>query len=197
MTSFTDDNVAVDDATESTSKLTLQDDNSAQPSSKQSTPLRQPAPPVHQRNTSADSSQNDGKSKNSGTLSNGFGGDVEVAKSEVSSQASSQQSRSKSSQTTSGGADGTRRTTKVYYHIDDETTPYCTEVPVPADRITLGDFKRVLNRSNFKFYCKAIDQEVGGEVKAEIRDDSQLLHKSSNGARTSAIFILSISKLIS
>lgn len=33
--------------------------------------------------------------------------------------------------------------------------PYCTEVQVPPEKITLGDFKRVLNRSNFKFYCKA------------------------------------------
>jgi hypothetical protein len=44
-----------------------------------------------------------------------------------------------------------------------------------------ADFKRVLNRTNFKFYCKAIDPEVGGEVKAEIRDDAQPLSRSSNG----------------
>uniref|UniRef100_A0A1I8BIZ6 PDZ domain-containing protein n=1 Tax=Meloidogyne hapla TaxID=6305 RepID=A0A1I8BIZ6_MELHA len=88
-----------------------------------------------------------------------------------------------------------RGATKVYYHIDDEQTPYCTELPVPNDIVTLGflfanqghqfeiigDFKRVLNRTNFKYYCKAIDSEVGGEVKAEMRDDAQQLIRSSNG----------------
>ncbi|VDM73581.1 unnamed protein product [Strongylus vulgaris] len=51
--------------------------------------------------------------------------------------------------------------TKVYYHIDDEPTPYLTEVHVPPDLITLGDVKRVLMRSNFKYYCKALDQDTG------------------------------------
>ena len=27
---------------------------------------------------------------------------------------------------------------QVYYHIDDEQTPYCTELPVPNNRVTLG-----------------------------------------------------------
>ncbi|PIO73443.1 DIX domain protein [Teladorsagia circumcincta] len=71
--------------------------------------------------------------------------------------------------------------TKVYYHIDDEPTPYLTEVHVPPDLITLGDVKRVLMRSNFKYYCKALDQDTGCEVKAEIRDDMEWLHRSSNG----------------
>ena len=54
-------------------------------------------------------------------------------------------------------------TLQIYYHVDDEPTPYCSEIRgVPSDEITLSDFKRVLNRSNFKFYCKAIDPEVGG-----------------------------------
>uniref|UniRef100_A0A915EIQ6 Dishevelled n=1 Tax=Ditylenchus dipsaci TaxID=166011 RepID=A0A915EIQ6_9BILA len=111
---------------------------------------------------------------------------VDEMRSEASSHGS-QRSKSKSSQTTSttNAGDSARQSTKVYYHIDDEQTPYCTE--------------RVLNRSNFKYYCKAIDQQVEGrpsktttiwsdymfyfcrEVKAEIRDDNQLLHKSSNG----------------
>ena len=72
-------------------------------------------------------------------------------------------------------------TTKIYYHIDDEQVPYMTEVPVPPDRITLLDFKQTLNKTNYKFYCKSIDPEVGGEVKAEIRDDNQRLFKSING----------------
>lgn len=72
-------------------------------------------------------------------------------------------------------------TTKVYYHIDDEPVPYVTDVPVPSDQITLFDFKQMLNKTNFKFYCKSNDPEVGGEVKAEIRDDNQRLFRSVNG----------------
>ncbi|VDN42942.1 unnamed protein product [Gongylonema pulchrum] len=73
--------------------------------------------------------------------------------------------------------------TKIYYHIDDETVPYCTDVMVPPDKITLGDFKRVLTRSNFKYYCKAPapDSGVFPEVKVEIRDDNERLHRSTNG----------------
>lgn len=50
---------------------------------------------------------------------------------------------------------------QVYYHIDDEKTPYCTDVQVPPDKITLGDFKLVLNRSNFKYFCKAPAPDSG------------------------------------
>ncbi|VDM28975.1 unnamed protein product [Toxocara canis] len=72
---------------------------------------------------------------------------------------------------------------QVYYHIDDEKTPYCTDVQVPPDKITLGDFKLVLNRSNFKYFCKAPapDSGVFEEVKVEIRDDNERLHRSANG----------------
>uniref|UniRef100_A0A1I8AMB6 DIX domain-containing protein n=1 Tax=Steinernema glaseri TaxID=37863 RepID=A0A1I8AMB6_9BILA len=74
-----------------------------------------------------------------------------------------------------------KTTTKVYYNIDDETTPYCTEVPVPPDRITLRDFKNAFNRQqNFKYYCKRIDKELGKEVKSELRDDNQPLERSQN-----------------
>ncbi|CCD65829.1 DiSHevelled related [Caenorhabditis elegans] len=70
--------------------------------------------------------------------------------------------------------------TKVYCHIDDETDPYMLEVHVPPDLITLGDLKRVLMRTNFKYYRKALDPDSGYEVKAEIRDDSQRLTPSPN-----------------
>jgi hypothetical protein len=36
-----------------------------------------------------------------------------------------------------------------------------TEVKVAPEKITLGDFKQILNRQNFKYYCKAIDSVVG------------------------------------
>ncbi|KAM3719542.1 Segment polarity protein dishevelled [Dirofilaria immitis] len=81
------------------------------------------------------------------------------------------------------GAPSQQTSTKVYYHIDDEMVPYCTDVMVPPDKITLGDFKRVLTRSNFKYYCKAPapDSGVFPEVKVEIRDDSECLYRSANG----------------
>ncbi|CAI2334191.1 unnamed protein product [Caenorhabditis sp. 36 PRJEB53466] len=70
--------------------------------------------------------------------------------------------------------------TKVYCHIDDEPDPYMMEVHVPPDLITLGDLKRILMRTNFKYYRKALDPDSGYEVKAEIRDDSQRLTPSPN-----------------
>lgn len=51
---------------------------------------------------------------------------------------------------------------QVYYHIDEEPVAYVTEVRVPEERLTLGDFKKVLNRSNFKYYFKATDPAVNG-----------------------------------
>ncbi|XP_041378057.1 segment polarity protein dishevelled homolog DVL-3-like isoform X2 [Gigantopelta aegis] len=60
--------------------------------------------------------------------------------------------------------------TKIIYHIDDEDTPYLIKLPVPADRVTLGDFKNALNRPNFKFFFKSMDDDFG-VVKEEIIDD--------------------------
>ncbi len=48
-------------------------------------------------------------------------------------------------------------TTKIYYHVDDQSTPYSTEVPIPPSRITLADFKEFINRRNYKFYYKVMD----------------------------------------
>ncbi|PAV87483.1 hypothetical protein WR25_18618 isoform B [Diploscapter pachys] len=36
-------------------------------------------------------------------------------------------------------------------------------------------------RTNFKYYCKMVDPDTGIEVKAEIRDDMQRLHKNTQG----------------
>ena len=46
--------------------------------------------------------------------------------------------------------------TKVIYHIDDEDTPYLVKLPVGPDRVTLADFKNVLNRPNYKFFFKVM-----------------------------------------
>lgn len=43
---------------------------------------------------------------------------------------------------------------QVIYHIDDEDTPYLVKLPVGPERVTLADFKNVLNRPNYKFFFK-------------------------------------------
>ncbi|KAJ8320484.1 hypothetical protein KUTeg_002071 [Tegillarca granosa] len=60
--------------------------------------------------------------------------------------------------------------TKIIYYIDDEDTPYLIKLPIPADRVTLGDFKNALNRPNYKFFFKSVDDDFG-VVKEEIIDD--------------------------
>ena len=51
--------------------------------------------------------------------------------------------------------------TKIIYHIDDEDTPYLIKLPIPADRVNLGDFKNALNRPNYKFFFKSMDDDFG------------------------------------
>ncbi|KAI1728625.1 DIX domain-containing protein [Ditylenchus destructor] len=70
--------------------------------------------------------------------------------------------------------------TKVYYHLDD-STPYMSIVPVPAERITLADFKKVFTRRGYTYFCKEYDPDLRREVKVEITSDSQLLRRSGNG----------------
>ena len=60
--------------------------------------------------------------------------------------------------------------TKVIYHIDDEDTPYLVKLPVGPDRVTLADFKNVLNRPNYKFFFK---------VKKEIVEKAKLIFEFS------------------
>uniref|UniRef100_A0AAR2LR05 Dishevelled segment polarity protein 2 n=1 Tax=Pygocentrus nattereri TaxID=42514 RepID=A0AAR2LR05_PYGNA len=64
--------------------------------------------------------------------------------------------------------------TKIIYHIDEEETPYLVKIPIPAEKITLLDFKQVLNKPNYKFFFKSMDQDFG-VVKEEISDDGAKL----------------------
>ncbi|KAJ8254779.1 hypothetical protein GJAV_G00197260 [Gymnothorax javanicus] len=64
--------------------------------------------------------------------------------------------------------------TKIIYHIDEEETPYLVKIPIPAEAITLLDFKQVLNKPNYKFFFKSMDQDFG-VVKEEISDESAKL----------------------
>lgn len=56
------------------------------------------------------------------------------------------------------------------YHIDDEDTPYLVKLPVGPDKVTLADFKNVLNRPNYKFFFKSMDDDFG-VVKEEIVEE--------------------------
>ncbi|XP_054268021.1 segment polarity protein dishevelled homolog DVL-3 isoform X2 [Macrosteles quadrilineatus] len=60
--------------------------------------------------------------------------------------------------------------TKVIYHIDEEETPYLVKLPIAPERVTLADFKNVLNRPNYKYFFKSMDDDFG-VVKEEIIDD--------------------------
>ncbi|CAG9861102.1 unnamed protein product [Phyllotreta striolata] len=64
--------------------------------------------------------------------------------------------------------------TKVIYHIDDEETPYLVKIAISPDKVTLSDFKNVLNRPNYKFFFKSMDDDFG-VVKEEIVEDSARL----------------------
>ncbi|XP_061113805.1 segment polarity protein dishevelled homolog DVL-1-like isoform X2 [Conger conger] len=67
--------------------------------------------------------------------------------------------------------------TKVIYHIDEEETPYLVKLAVPPEKVTLADFKNVLNNrpvNNYKFFFKSMDQDFG-VVKEEISDDNTRL----------------------
>ncbi|CAH1773482.1 unnamed protein product [Owenia fusiformis] len=60
--------------------------------------------------------------------------------------------------------------TKIIYHIDDEDTPYLIKLSQPPDKVTLGDLKNALNRPNYKFFFKSMDDDFG-VVKEEIVDE--------------------------
>uniref|UniRef100_A0AC35FB72 Dishevelled n=1 Tax=Panagrolaimus sp. PS1159 TaxID=55785 RepID=A0AC35FB72_9BILA len=72
------------------------------------------------------------------------------------------------------------KTTKVYYYLDGNT-PFVSVIPVHADKITLGDFKKVFEKQNYKYFCKEFDSDLNKEVKVELTKDDQKLNKSQNG----------------
>ncbi|VDL75972.1 unnamed protein product [Nippostrongylus brasiliensis] len=71
--------------------------------------------------------------------------------------------------------------TKVYYYLDDDTTPFVSVLPVPPGLATLRDFKKVFTKKSFKYFCKGLDADIKREVKIELTDDSSKLKRSSNG----------------
>ncbi|KAF3424821.1 hypothetical protein E2986_13257 [Frieseomelitta varia] len=55
----------------------------------------------------------------------------------------------------------TMEETKIIYHIDDEETPYLVKLTISPERVTLADFKNVLNRPNYKYFFKSMDDDFG------------------------------------
>ncbi|CAB1348464.1 unnamed protein product [Coregonus sp. 'balchen'] len=51
--------------------------------------------------------------------------------------------------------------TKIIYHLDDQETPYLVKLPIAAERVTLADFKNVLNKPNYTFFFKSMDDDFG------------------------------------
>lgn len=67
------------------------------------------------------------------------------------------------------------RETRILYYVDDEETPYSIKLPIPSDQVTLRDFKQVFApKTNYKFFFKSYDDEVG-IVKEELVDDDARL----------------------
>lgn len=59
------------------------------------------------------------------------------------------------------GPDSMAEETRVIYHLEDQETPYLIRINVPAQRVTLADFKQVLNKPNLKFFFKSVDDDFG------------------------------------
>lgn len=51
--------------------------------------------------------------------------------------------------------------TKIIYHLDDQDTPYLVKLAISADRVTLQDLKNVLNKPNYKYFFKSMDDDFG------------------------------------
>ncbi|CAD5210438.1 unnamed protein product [Bursaphelenchus okinawaensis] len=71
--------------------------------------------------------------------------------------------------------------TKVYSYLDDDSTPFLTSVPVSADQITLGDFKKAMPKRNLTYSQKVFDESVKKHVKRTLHDDSEPLQTNENG----------------
>lgn len=59
----------------------------------------------------------------------------------------------------------------MFYYVDDDDKPFMVKLPIPLEQVTLGDFKRAVNRHNYKFFFRSEDPEVG-EFKEEVSDDA-------------------------
>ncbi|CAD6192254.1 unnamed protein product [Caenorhabditis auriculariae] len=89
------------------------------------------------------------------------------------------------------GGDGTlQKNEKVYYYLDDATTPYVSTMPSSGGVVTLLDFKNSFTKRGYKYFCKEYDTDIDCEVKVELVDDDDRLRKSKNGIYE--LFLVSI-----
>lgn len=51
--------------------------------------------------------------------------------------------------------------TKVIFHIDDENTPYLIKLPFSPEKVCLADLKNALNKQNYKYFFKSMDDDFG------------------------------------
>jgi segment polarity protein dishevelled len=51
--------------------------------------------------------------------------------------------------------------TKIIYHLDEQDTPYLVKLNIPPSKVTLKDFKNALNRQNYKYFFKSMDDDFG------------------------------------
>ncbi|GMT14867.1 hypothetical protein PFISCL1PPCAC_6164, partial [Pristionchus fissidentatus] len=72
-------------------------------------------------------------------------------------------------------------TTKVFYYLDDDPTPYMSLIQTGAESATLGHFMKTFTRKGFKYYGKQLDSDIGREVKVELNGDESKLVRSQNG----------------
>ncbi|CAC42334.1 Segment polarity protein dishevelled homolog mig-5 [Caenorhabditis elegans] len=70
---------------------------------------------------------------------------------------------------------------KVFYYLDDETTPYVSVIEAREGVATLGNFKNSFTKRGYKYYAKELDPDIQREVKVELTTDSDRLRKSQNG----------------
>ncbi|CAI2323793.1 unnamed protein product [Caenorhabditis sp. 36 PRJEB53466] len=70
---------------------------------------------------------------------------------------------------------------KVFYYLDDETTPYVSVIDTKDGVATLGNFKNSFTKRGYKYYGKELDPDIQREVKIELTIDSDRLRKSQNG----------------
>ena len=51
--------------------------------------------------------------------------------------------------------------TKIIYYLEEQDTPYLVKLNISPDKVTLKDFKNALNRQNYKYFFKSMDDDFG------------------------------------
>jgi len=57
--------------------------------------------------------------------------------------------------------------TTVIYYVDDEPIPYRIRITADPHTVTLADVKRVLVRTNCKYFFKSLDADFGYDILNE------------------------------